>query len=72
MTATSALNRLLWWKYISVNKKKGIFYTVIESILNYSWEIWTVDYKLNKKNIKYRNGFLEKSCKDIQTTTRKK
>lgn len=32
-----------------MNRKKGIFYTVIESIPNYVWEIWTVDYKLKKK-----------------------
>ena len=43
-----AVNRLLWSKYISVNKKKGIFYAVIENILSYSWKIWTVDYKLKK------------------------
>jgi len=31
-----------------VNTKKRIFYTEIESILNYSWEILTLDYKLKR------------------------
>lgn len=43
-----AVNSLLWSKYISVNKKKGIFYAAIESILCYSWKILTVDYKLKE------------------------
>ena len=43
-----ALNSLVWGKYTSVNttKKKQIFHTVIESIIGYSWEVWTKDYKL--------------------------
>ena len=47
--ATKALSNLLWSKYTSVNKKKQVFYTLIESILSYGWEIWTPDYKLQKK-----------------------
>jgi len=46
--AKRALNSLLWSKYFSVNTKKLIFCTVIESILRYGWEIWTLDYKLNE------------------------
>jgi hypothetical protein len=67
--AKRALNCLLWSKYVYT--KKLIFYAVIESILRYGWEIWTVDYKF-KKNGKYRNGFLEKNCKDLHTTKSKK
>jgi hypothetical protein len=33
---------------ISVNTKKLIFYTAIETISSYGWEIWTMDYKLKK------------------------
>jgi F0F1-type ATP synthase delta subunit len=40
--ATKTLNSLLWSKYISLNTKKRIFYTVVESILSYGCEIWTV------------------------------
>jgi len=29
--------------------------------------IWILYYKLKKKPFKYIDGFLEKSCKDIQT-----
>lgn len=43
----------------------------MESISSYGWEIWTLDYKLKKKKIRYRNGFLEKS-KDLQTVNTKK
>ena len=49
--AKRALNSLLWSKYILVNTKKQIFYTVVESILSYSWEIWKQDYKLEKKHL---------------------
>jgi len=62
--ATRALYSLLWNKYISVNTKKLLFYTVIEIISSNSWEIWTLDYKLKKITVKYRNEHLEKSCKD--------
>jgi len=37
--AKRALNSLLWNIYVSVNTKKLIFYTVIESILRNGWEI---------------------------------
>jgi hypothetical protein len=49
MKATEALNSLYSSKYISVNTKKIIFYTVIESILSYGWEIWAIDNKWKKK-----------------------
>jgi hypothetical protein len=32
--------------------KKGVFYTVIESILICSWEIWTMVYELKGKKVK--------------------
>jgi len=47
--ATRALYSLLCNKYISVNIKKLLFYTVTETISSYGWEIWTPDYKLKKK-----------------------
>jgi hypothetical protein len=62
----STLNSLLWKIHISLNTKKQILYTVMESILRYCCEIWTVEYRLMKTAVKYRNGFLEKSCKNIQ------
>jgi hypothetical protein len=49
MKTTKALNSLHSSKYISVNTKKIIFYTVIESILSYGWEIWAMDNKSKKK-----------------------
>jgi hypothetical protein len=49
--ATRTLNSLLLSKHISLNTKKRIFYTVVESILGYSCEICTVDYRLKKKQL---------------------
>jgi hypothetical protein len=49
MKATKALNCLYSSKYISVNTKKIIFRTVIESILSYGREIWSMDNKSKKK-----------------------
>jgi hypothetical protein len=37
--AKRVLNSLLWSIHVSVNTKELIFYTAIESILRYSWEI---------------------------------
>jgi hypothetical protein len=47
--AKRTLNNLLWNKHISLNTKKRIFYSVVESILSYGCEIWTLDYRLKKK-----------------------
>jgi hypothetical protein len=69
--ATRALNCLHWSKYISVNTKKRIFYTEIESILDYGWEIWTLGYKLKRALLEQKLIFGE-GCKDFQTTKRKK
>jgi hypothetical protein len=49
MKATEALNSLYSSKYISANTKKIVFYTVIESILSYGWEMWAMDNKSKKK-----------------------
>jgi F0F1-type ATP synthase delta subunit len=49
--ATITLNNLLWSKHISLNTKKKIFFTVVKSILSYSCELWTVDYRLKKKQL---------------------
>jgi hypothetical protein len=45
---------------------KRILYTVVENILSYYCETGTVEYRLMEKAVEYRNGFLEKSCKNIQ------
>jgi hypothetical protein len=65
--AKRALNSLLWSKYVSVNTKNLIFCTVIEINFRWGWKILTLDYKF-KQTGKYRNGFLEKNCNDLQTT----
>ena len=59
-TATRALNSLLCSKYFAVNTKKQIFFAMIESILSYGWEIWTLDYKLKKKLLHTEVEFGEK------------
>jgi len=51
MKATKALNSLYSSKYISVNTKKIIFYTLIESILSYGWEIWAMDNKPERNSL---------------------
>jgi hypothetical protein len=55
--ATTALYSLLWSKYISVDTKKLLFYTVIETISSYCWETWTLDYKLKKKLLSTEMSF---------------
>jgi len=59
-TAARALNSLLCSKYFAVNTKKRIFFAVIESILSYGWEIWTLDYKLKKKLLRTEVEFWRK------------
>jgi hypothetical protein len=39
---------------------------VVESILSYGCEIWTVDYRLKRKAGKHKNRFLERNYKNIQ------
>jgi len=48
-TATRTLDSLLCSRYFALNTKERILFAVIESILSYGWEIWTLDYKLKKK-----------------------
>ena len=47
--------------------QRNEYFVVTENILSYSWEIWTLNYKL-RKNVKYRNWFLERSWKNLQST----
>jgi hypothetical protein len=61
-TATRALNSLLCSKYFAVNTKKHIFFAVIESILSYGWEIWTLDYKLKKNQLGTEVEFWRKAA----------
>jgi hypothetical protein len=39
--------------------------------VSYGLEIGTMDYNLKKKTVKSINGFLKKSCKDIQSSESK-
>jgi hypothetical protein len=61
--AKTALNSLLWSKYISINTKKLIFYTMIEGILRYGWEIWTLDYKFKEKLISTEMDFWRRTAR---------
>jgi hypothetical protein len=70
--ATITLNDPGLSKYISVNTQKPIFYSGIENILSYGWEIWTWITGSGKITLKYKNGFLGKSCKELHTVTSKK
>jgi hypothetical protein len=40
---------------------------MVEGTISRGCEIKTVDNRLKEKAVKYRNGFLEKSCKNIQS-----
>jgi hypothetical protein len=51
---------------VLINKKE--MYCECIEVMYRGLEIWILYYKLKKKPFKYINGFLEKSCKDIQTT----
>jgi hypothetical protein len=67
--ATRTLNILLWSKHISLNANKRIFCTGLDSILKYCW----VDSGVHaEQNVKYRNGALERSCKNMQNIKGKK
>jgi hypothetical protein len=61
--ATRALYTLLWSKYISVNTKKLLFYRITETISSYSWEIWTLDYKLKKKLLSTEMSFWRRAVR---------
>jgi hypothetical protein len=59
--ATTALNSLLWSKYILVEEKKK---SQLENLDN--------GLQSKEKFMKYIHRFLEKSCKDLQTNKSKK
>jgi hypothetical protein len=46
-----------------VNTKKIIFYTEIESILNYGWEIWSLDYKLKRALLRTEIDFWKRAAR---------
>jgi len=70
--AKRALNSLHWSIYVSVNTKKLIFYTVIESILRYGWEIWTLDDKFKEKLISTKMDFSRRTARMSETVKSKK
>jgi hypothetical protein len=47
--ARGLLNKLLWGKYILLNKKEQVFYTFVERISRYICKIWMMDYRVKKK-----------------------
>ena len=72
MNATRALNNQVWSKYISVNTKKQMFYTVTESILSWCWEIWAMDYKLKKKLFSTKMDFWTSTLRKRKKVIREK
>jgi hypothetical protein len=53
----------------SVNVEKCIFYAVVEGILSYGWEIWTVEYKLKHKLLSTEMDFWQRAprtCRLLQ------
>jgi hypothetical protein len=61
--ATRTLNSLFWSKNISLNTNKIIFYTVVESILSFGCEIWTVDYRLKEKLLSTETDFWRRAAR---------
>jgi len=45
---------------------------MVKGTVSHGCEIRTVDNRLKEKAVKYRNGFLENSCKNIQSIKSKK
>ena len=65
-TWESTLNKLKsMLRLVLINKKE--IYCECTEVMYRGLEIWILYYKLKKNSFKYMNGFLEKSCKDIQT-----
>ena len=60
---TTALNSLLLSKDIVVNTKTTVFCTVTESILSYSWGMWTLVYKLKKKLFSTETDFGKRAAR---------
>jgi hypothetical protein len=52
--------------------KKWIFYTVVESILSYNCENFDSGLQIQDEDVKYRNKFFEKHCKNVKTIKSKK
>jgi hypothetical protein len=48
-----------------IHLKKLIFYTVIESIFKVRLGKLNTGVQVQGKTVKYRNGFLQKNCKDV-------
>lgn len=48
---------------VSVNTKQWIFYTAIETVASYGWEIWAMDYKLKKKLLRTEMSFWRKAVR---------
>jgi hypothetical protein len=55
-----------------VNTKILIFYTVAESIKNLQLGNLDTGLQVKEEYFKHRNGYLVKSCKDLQTSKNKK
>lgn len=45
---------------------------MVEGTIGHGREIRAADNRLKEKAVKYKNGFLDKSCKNIQSTKSKK
>ena len=45
---------------------------MVEGTIGHGCEIRAADNRLKEKAVKYRNGILEKSCKNIQSIKSKK
>jgi hypothetical protein len=70
----ATLNQSVFINYIDVLDrwclsvtKKLIFYTVVESILSYSYDILTVDYRFKKKLLTTEMYFLRSAARTSKT-----
>jgi DNA topoisomerase IB len=61
---TTALNSLLWSKYILVKTKQKKIMSQLENV--------DFGFQSKEKIMKYIHRFLDKSCKDLQTNKSKK
>jgi hypothetical protein len=65
------LNSIWWDKHIQKDTKKYIGMVLVESVLLYGSEIWTLNKYYKKKITGCGNGLLAKECKSPQTTAYK-